>query len=195
LFGICFRGGFSVAPGGVCGETTFYRLYKATDTRLDSIAWGALIAVLASGKARLHLENILAIRFVQLTAVGLLLIGFLVRNLEFREVFRYSLQGLALSVLLPVICGSKNHLRVILETTPFLYIGRLSYSLYLWHWGAVTLSDWLEPKNGIIWFTVAAGTTIAGACFSYYAIERPMMTFRRRAGSHLAGKSPIVVSP
>jgi peptidoglycan/LPS O-acetylase OafA/YrhL len=184
LYHLCFIGDAPGPSGGVCGERVEYRLYKATDTRLDSIAWGALIAALAAGRARSLLEHVLASRLVQGLALAVLMTGFVYRNTEFREVWRYSLQGLSLCVLIPAVSGADSLVRRLFEHDVIVWVGRLSYSLYLWHWAGVSFADWAEPGHGTAWVIRATCLTITGALISYYAIERPMIALRRRAGSH-----------
>jgi peptidoglycan/LPS O-acetylase OafA/YrhL len=98
-------------------------------------------------------------------------------------VLRTSLQGCALLVLVPAILGRDHPVRRALSLPPALVVGRLSYSLYLWHWGGFALADFLAGANRALWFAVAlpAATTLAG--LSYACIERPMLRWRRRAGS------------
>jgi peptidoglycan/LPS O-acetylase OafA/YrhL len=184
LFHTCYIGQQPGPPGGVCGEVVFYRLYEATDTRLDSIAWGAVFALLAASSWRNTLQAVVGSRIVQAVALAVLTTTFLIRSPEFREVWRYSLQGIALCVLIPAACGSQTPVRWVLERRVFVLIGRLSYSLYLWSWGAIAFTSWISPVHNAAWVARAIVVTVLGAAFSYYAIERPMVALRRQAGSH-----------
>jgi peptidoglycan/LPS O-acetylase OafA/YrhL len=53
-----------------------------------------------------------------------------------------------------------------------LKVGLISYSLYLWHWGVLSLSRW---TIGIHWWSVpiVIGLMLMMAFFSYYFIETP----------------------
>ena len=66
----------------------------------------------------------------------------------------------------------------VLSSQPALFIGLISYSLYLWHWGVLSLSRW---TIGIHWWSVPL--QIAGmlllAWLSYRLIETPFRNPRR----------------
>ncbi len=185
IFQSCFVNDITGPGGGICGHGVVvqYRNYKMTDARLDSIAWGALIALLAASPWRARLERLVGAYWVQGLALLVLLATFAIPGNWFREVWRYSIQGIALCVLVPAVCGTQNPLRVILETKPLIYIGRLSYSLYLWHWGAACLADWAYRPYSLPWFGVLLSATIITSMISYYGIEQPMVGWRRRFGS------------
>ena len=181
LFSVCF-GPAQGAPW-VCGPRNpnpawlYNRLYLATDTRLDSIAWGAVLAVAPIRGSR------------RLAAIGALLLvaAFLVPGPFVRQVLRPSLQGIALLALLPwLLTGAGAVQRALSKALcwgPARLLGRLSYSLYLWHWAALGFADWMWGADRVAWMVsaVALSGLLAGA--SYWGIERPMLQWRRRFGS------------
>jgi peptidoglycan/LPS O-acetylase OafA/YrhL len=63
----------------------------------------------------------------------------------------------------------------ILTGSLVLYIGKISYSLYLWHWGILCLSRW---TLGIYWWTVPFQLIlmVGLAMLSYHFIESPLRT-------------------
>lgn len=177
----CFAPG-AAAPYGFCGPPQpgaaqhYDRLYFATDTRLDSIAFGALMALLegrvmlaGAGRATLGLA-LLAISFAWQAPVG-------------RECARYTLQGLGLLGVVPWLIQPRAWPYRLLCWKPALLIGRLSYSLYLWHWAALGVADWLMPSRGLAWGAIAVPLSFALAAGCYWGIERPMLGLRRLAGS------------
>jgi len=180
LFPSCFN----VSSEPHSGPMLCYRLYKGTDTRLDSIAWGALVAILAASSWRGQLERLLGSNLLRGLAVLVLILGFVIRDTAFREVWRYSLQGIALSFVIPMACCAATPLRRLLQLPFLVLIGRLSYSLYLWHWGGLSFGTWMSPENSTTKALWAMAVTVGGALFSYYVIERPMVALRRRVGSH-----------
>lgn len=60
---------------------------------------------------------------------------------------------------------------------PFLYIGAISYSLYLWHWPVMAyLRVGSQPEHPDAWMMgLALGVSIALAALSYKFVEQPIM--------------------
>ena len=157
------------------------RTYLATDTRLDSIAWGCLLSVMIDRRSTwlTWMSGRVAIAL----AVVLTLATFAIRGDAFRETLRYSLQGLA---LMPIFCAlfwkeSRSVVRTILESRPAVFIGNISYSLYLYHFLALAIAE-LVFRNGIELKLFAAVVGLSAATASYYVVENPL----RRFGSNLA---------
>jgi peptidoglycan/LPS O-acetylase OafA/YrhL len=192
LWGVCFSPGLPVlgtpagGGAGVCGPVNpnplwrYNRLYLATDTRVDSIAWGAILALAPAGlRGR--------------PVVGVLLLGlsFAFGGPFARHVVRPSLQGVALLALVPWVMGGAGPMGGAAVVQRALcsggarWLGRLSYSLYLWHWGALGVADYVFPAGGVRWVLVAAPLSLGLAMASYTCIERPMLRLRRRFGSHV----------
>ncbi len=155
------------------------RLYRGTDTRADSIAWGALLALLPRLEARLA-----AARWWPLLGAAGLLLSLGLRGEMSREVVRYTLQGASLLLLMPALITPRRAAAHALSWLPAVFVGRLSYSLYLWHWAALMIADWAAPANHAVWLVTAITLSAGLSCGSFYGIERPMLRLRRRAGSH-----------
>ena len=98
----------------------------------------------------------------------------------------YGVVGVALA--LPVALGdhSRGLLRRMLANRVLLYLGLVSYGIFLWHIAVIRqLEEWhLERVDFvhpyILWPAVTLALTTVIATLSYYAIERPALGLRRR---------------
>jgi peptidoglycan/LPS O-acetylase OafA/YrhL len=179
------------------------RIYLGTDTRIDSIAYGALFAVVL----RLRAEwPCLARAFAWadspryqviglLSAAGLVLFSLLVREETFRQSWRYSLQGVSIFILFMVLLGASNTtaqattskaallagLEKWLTHPVMLYIGKISYSLYLYHWLALCVVSWFfQSRYGMAHDGAMLVLSFAGAMWSYHWVEQPFTRLRQR---------------
>jgi len=161
------------------------RTYYATDTRIDSILYGCLLAIFynplksAGNSRRLSRENF---GFFVLSLM-ILASTFLYRNPGFRETFRYSIQGLALMPLFYLaISKHKNFMFSWLNNGVIEQIGIYSYSIYLIHY--VVLKHSLS-YSGLGAYSVIPVVTSFVLCIAYAIfidtfIDRPMLKVRKR---------------
>ena len=69
----------------------------------------------------------------------------------------------------------------ILSLSPFVFIGRISYSLYLWHWPLYVFARYLDFRDpSPVTIAVLIAMSFALATLSYAFVEQP---FRRAASS------------
>lgn len=170
------------------------RTYLATDTRIDSILYGAILAVwlkcFPASVVRLS-------KFLWPLGAAAILISFVYRNDIFRETFRYSLQGLALIPLFYTLLynAALSPLKRILEWAPLVWIGKISYSLYLWHFAVLLFANAEMPGGGMPWLAFNLLADVLLACGSYYLIEKYFQKLRQRFRSHAATMvQPVLLS-
>jgi len=163
------------------------RIASATDTRLDSILYGAALAVVLSLDSGRRFVEFCTQLPVFLLGVGLLLFSFVVRDAWFRETLRYSIQGIALIPIVSTLCFSDRlpRLRSLLESEIMVTIGLWSYSIYLFHSIAIKLAEIITHSavETPAWLAIMIPTTLMLSTASYYGIERPMRALRRHFGS------------
>jgi peptidoglycan/LPS O-acetylase OafA/YrhL len=80
---------------------------------------------------------------------------------------------------LAVIVGCVRHpggaVARVLAVTPLRFVGRISYSLYLWHWPVIVLLNGSTTGlSGTALLTLRLATMVGGACVSYYLVELPL---------------------
>jgi len=142
---------------------------------MDSIAAGSLLAVLQPRLARLGWYE----RFLRSPLFWLMPAVLVLVNMPSRVFMDYivdiSVMNLAIAVIIDrVVRVTRGPVFQALNWAPLVWVGTLSYSLYLWqepflnHRAHTTATAW--PLN--------LGLAIVCAIASYYLIERPFFTLR-----------------
>ena len=160
------------------------RTYLASDTRFDSILFGAALAVWNNpvldgppkGSPGLWKYVLFPL------AIAALLLGFLWRDDQFRETARYTLQGIALTPIFIVAIRWPEFLPFrFLNTKAIAFLGVLSYSLYLTHHVIIfAVHQYLPALHGVLQGAVALGLALAISYGIYVAIEKPCGQLRKR---------------
>jgi peptidoglycan/LPS O-acetylase OafA/YrhL len=161
--------------------------YMATEARIDSIAWGALLAWLcnyfSSARLKSIFDNKIAIGF----SLALMLLSLLFRDDRFRETIRYTLQGIALVPLFYVTLNGESLRRfdAFITSSLAILVGKLSYSIYLYHWLALIIASWVagNEKISLPWLVTYYLLTIVFSYSSYQLIEKPSLALRKKYGS------------
>ena len=85
------------------------------------------------------------------------------------------------AALLPVLgtaaiiwSGSSGPVARLLSMPPFVFIGKVSYSWYLWHWPLIVFVKYSQPGSLELWqqLVLFSGSFLL-ACLSYYLVENP----------------------
>jgi peptidoglycan/LPS O-acetylase OafA/YrhL len=163
------------------------KLYMLTHYRADSILYGCLSALLIYGTNNSFYLKLLRSGFCLVTGIVLLLGSFIMRNAFFRNILTFSSQGIALALIIPCFLFFDKHsfkLRLLNNKT-MVFIGKLSYSLYLFHWVARATLDMYHPQKDLQWYCFFLSLTIALSLISFYCIEKPFLRLRKKFGSNV----------
>jgi peptidoglycan/LPS O-acetylase OafA/YrhL len=127
------------------------RTYYSSDTRIDSIVFGCLLALAANprsakaGTSNPFLEPTSATLLAAAAIVMALTIAW--RDAYFRETFRYSLQGLALMPVFYFAIRYAAHFPFTLLNHPWIArIGVYSYAMYLIHHIVINVIEKNAPR-------------------------------------------------
>lgn len=181
------------------------RVYAGADTRADSLLVGCLVSMLVTWRmlwrSKVAYLTYGFLAFVSLLVIELYLTAHMPGNRDSPiAVFNFGLTLFALSVgstiLLLMIKPPRIALKF-LEATPLVWLGKISYSLYLWHLFAALIALELAGSSPHLAaaLTVAIGVALAAA--SYYLIERPFLKLKSRLSVSRRSDSrvrPVAVS-
>jgi peptidoglycan/LPS O-acetylase OafA/YrhL len=154
--------------------------YERTDIRLDALLWGCAAALALRVPAwRASLERWLS------TGAWLLLVAAFVGCVAYHPPLAMLWQSILIPlVLLGPVLHPAGYMGRFLETGVMRWVGRVSYSLYLWQQLFLVGAQAAHPLPlGLLQsLPLNLAALLACAALSYYAIERPMI----RVGHRLA---------
>lgn len=147
----------------------WHRLYYAPDTHMDGLVLGCLLAY----ARRRGLTSVSAL--TGCVAGALIAAAFILGA----QTVRWSVGGLPVVELaaaaLVLAALSPGPVRAVLSARPLVWIGAVSYSLYLWQIPAMWLTGWNDRWGALV-------LTAVFTLISYYVIERPFRRPRQADG-------------
>jgi peptidoglycan/LPS O-acetylase OafA/YrhL len=158
-------------------------LYRNSDVRFDSIAYGVLLAGISNMREPLKMLRRLGSPWMVVLGGVFLIVSFVMPDGMTKAIVRDTFRSWA---AVPIVCsvlfsdklGWTKH---ILELPLIAWVGTLSYSLYVWH-GAqeyfLTAAGVPDTSFGFGWMRLAGA--FACAITSFYLIERPALRFKDR---------------
>ncbi len=158
---------------------------RATDTRLDAILVGVAVAFVFT-RTRVEVPGwAAATAFAALVAMG-----FTDPEGDAMITVGIAASILCAAVVILHLVTASSPLSRMLSWRPLVYLGLVSYGLYLWHLPVYKLlyyqfDDWPFPAVA----TLAITLSLALAAASYHLVERPFLGHRRRA------EDPPVATP
>ena len=151
------------------------RAYYFMPSRLWEIFSGVILFVgLKNRFLILTLPNWILV-LIQFGSVCCLIASFLLANPKF-----FPLPWAVLPVLgtiLFIISGLHKTSalnRIVSNTSPLVFLGKISYSLYLWHWPIFTLFRWTSGLDSIITILLALAVVTLFSLASFYFVEQPI---------------------
>ncbi len=163
-------------------------------SHLDAFAFGAYITRFEIPRPRLQLVALT----ILVPAVGLLTdllrkgtltfaLGYdLPMTGYYKEVWGYTLLNYLFAVLIYNV-ARKNFLTGILEFAPLRYLGKISYGLYVYHYGVIAITSALFRRYELDYslrspqiFIASFAATLLIATLSFYLLERPIMNLKDR---------------
>ena len=161
------------------------RLFNGLDTRADALLVGCVVGiVLSSNLLSDTCQNSLAkgLRFITpLSAITLVFVGCIMdwHSLQMYYWLFFIVECLTAIIILDVFVSRHSFVKSILATRSIVWIGRISYGLYLWHFPVYRTLESVGYRG----MTIVYGTwlTFLIASLSYYCLERPCLKLKRYA--------------
>ena len=161
------------------------RVYYGTDTRAFSLLIGALLAfiwpyqklTMRAGK-RMSSQGRLVFNIVGVVAVLGLIVMVVVTNGFAPFIYRGGLVlcSLLTAVAIAVMVHPISWIGKFFGLKPLVWIGKVSYSMYLWHYPIILLMTPNNMTEGVPWWLrILQLVVIFGiSAFSYYVVENPI---------------------
>ncbi|MBS1721062.1 MAG: acyltransferase [Armatimonadetes bacterium] len=159
------------------------RMYVATDSRLDNIVFGCILALWGNpmidedAKARPMPWVWIGVGFAGLIAMLVLFRG----DNAFRHSWRYTIQGLC---LIPVFSGAIGRHKEIpfrwLNAKWLRWVGLMSYTIYLVHLIGFDLVEEHITKSFMPKLLITMPLVLLYAWLMYRLVEKPMASLRKR---------------
>lgn len=168
-----------------------YRVTMASDTRMDSILWGSLLALWRNPALEPDKARPLTKPVWLFAGVATLALVEICHNRWVVGTLGFTLQGIALIPIfsLAILQGGKGPLKF-LQWPWLVWISRASYPLYLLQWVMISVCEIYVPGPRVVQMAVAAGLTLGLGAAMHYRLERPLMAMRMRNGRAKAAASP-----
>jgi peptidoglycan/LPS O-acetylase OafA/YrhL len=161
-------------------ETDARRLTIGTDTRADSLLLGCFAAVFLTTSLSQQMPRLsrllppaaygsvavlLALGFCREVSIPMILVGWFIASLA------------AMIIILYLVTGSPGWLHGVLQNPLLVYLGEISYGLYVWHVPILrALQQHQLPWRYMSYLLVVLPVVFA----SYYLIEKPCLQFKKR---------------
>lgn len=168
-------------------DANFGRCYFATDTRVSGLLIGCLLAIFISeGRIEFTRRIYKVIRLAAYLSLIILLIALFYANNGFSLMYfgGFELAALLSMFLIAGLLFKPEPLfEAVFKFKPLVWIGRISYGLYLWH-GVVFyfISKMSFPFKQIRFFTFSLeiGLSILAATISFYLIEKKVLVYKKQ---------------
>lgn len=167
-------------------SVSHFRIEFGPDTRADPILIGCLCGVLyATGRLPKSLRDPRARRRSGIRCFALVVCSFFILPIPWVGP-SLTLFAAAAGVLVLVAATDDTGIARMLAWSPLEYLGRISYSVYLWHAPMLAATGTLLAARGYVVSALVAAASIIVAAGSHHLVEQPLRHRPRRRRTTMA---------
>jgi peptidoglycan/LPS O-acetylase OafA/YrhL len=178
------------------------RIYFGSDTHSDGLVLGAavafFVAILPEGRLPDSASRVVAYVFTPLALIALCVV-LASWDLWSPPMGRvgFTLVAVASAVLvLDLVAGSHSLLQWLLCLAPAVWIGRISYGLYLWHLPIYhTLDDLHVPDRWVARLAIGGPLSVGVAALSFYTVEKRFLKLKSQFARKPDAALPVAPAP
>ena len=172
------------------------RLYFGSDTRAYGILIGCLAALVLSWNVLPKTENAGKVfRVASVVSLAGIIVSFFVLRHTTGFVYNggFALIAIGTSFLVLDFLLFPSKLSRAFEFAPLVWLGKISYGLYLWHFPILEVSKKVFDGrlHPAIYGTIGVIVTLIVAGTSYYLIEKPFLKLKDRRATPKKGSLPL----
>ncbi len=166
------------------GDQSYDRLHMSLDTRADAMLVGAFVSVLVVNNLLPKKNWTIILSRILAFGAALLLCWLVVFGVGDELYYKYgvlSLTAICVGFVIMDLMGQPLKLtQTILKFPPLVWVGRLSYGIYLWHIPVIYLIGTPETWSRAMLQGIRFTAVLIVAAISYYFIEKPFLKFKNR---------------
>jgi len=163
------------------GEASGDRIYFGGDTRSDELLAGCALAAWLQ-VATFPREKVRSVVRYMVAPALLVILAVIVHPLTRKTMYTLGWPAVEVAVgvlIAGLMLGTAGPLQKLFELRPAVWIGKLSYGIYLWHFPIVAkVGEW--QSLGLLRPVVGFGLTFAAASASYYLVESRFLRRKQR---------------
>ncbi|SLM50187.1 putative Acyltransferase 3 [Nitrospira japonica] len=166
---------------GTIGIVPAY-LYNALDTRFDSLALGCVLAALTEfPEAAVRVQALSKWPLMPVGTLAILLMSRLYGSDSYHYSIGFTVDTFLLTLFVMQIVLQHGHwMWTWLDHPVSRYVGKVSYSLYLWHLIGFGVANRMTQFQPVLQLVVALLVGMGLASASYWLIERPFLKIREK---------------
>lgn len=184
---------------GATGSTAL-RLSNGLDTKADAVMIGCVLGIIVSSNLiQESVRGILSriLRIASPVSVGILAgickIAFWYDPIMFYWLF-FIIEILTAIIILDCIVNKDSMINKILSLKGLVWVGTISYGLYLWHYPVFRLMKYFQ-LDWVRVITLGTAITFAATTLSFYLLEKPFLRLKKKfeiQSRKEAGRVPAV---